>query len=53
MVDKSKFLKELGLEDINQGSCTGASWIKSEGKSRKVSSPVDGKVISSVVESDD
>ena len=53
MVDKSKFLKELGLEDINQGSSTGASWIKSEGKSRKVSSPVDGKVISSVVESDD
>ena len=45
MVDKSKFLKELGLEDINQGSCTGANWIKSKGKTRKVSSPVDGKII--------
>jgi len=53
MIDKSKFLKELGLEDINQGSCTGANWIKSKGKSRKVLSPVDGKVISSVIESDD
>ncbi len=53
MVDKSKFLKELGLEDINQGSCTGANWIKSKGKTRKVSSPVDGKIISSVIESDD
>ena len=53
MVDKSKFLKELGLENINQGSCTGTKWVKSDGKTRKVSSPVDGKVISSVVESDD
>ena len=53
MVDKSKFLKELGLEDINKGSCTGANWIKSKGKTRKVSSPVDGKIISSVIESDD
>ena len=53
MVDKSKFLKELGLENINQGSSTGTKWVKSDGKTRKVSSPVDGKVISSVVESDD
>ena len=53
MVDRSKFLKELGLEDINQGSCTGANWIKSKGKTRKVLSPVDGKIISSVIESDE
>ena len=53
MVDKSKFLKELGLEDINQGSCTGANWIKSKGKTRKVSSPDDGIINSYVIERDD
>ena len=34
MVDKSKFLKELVLENINQGSCTGTKWVKSDGKTR-------------------
>ena len=36
MVDKSKFLKELGLEDINQGSSTGANWIKSKSLSKEI-----------------
>ncbi|MGN6162904.1 MAG: L-piperidine-6-carboxylate dehydrogenase [Flavisolibacter sp.] len=46
-------LKQLGITENNQGSSTGAQWIKSNGKSITSFSPVDGKKIAGVVCADD
>ena len=53
MIDKSKLLSSLGLKDINQGSSTGYNWLNSNGKTSDVFSPVDGKKISSIIETDE
>ena len=42
-------LKQLGITENNQGSSTGAQWIKSNGKVITSLSPVDGKKIADVV----
>ena len=42
-------LKQLGVTENNQGSSTGAQWIKSNGKVITSLSPVDGKKIADVV----
>ena len=52
MLDNSLFLSELGLREINQGTSSGSNWIKSNGNVKDIFSPVDGKKIASVVESD-
>ena len=52
MLDNSLFLSELGLREINQGTSSGSNWIKSNGNV-KDNTPVDGKKIASVVESDE
>ena len=41
-------LKNLGIEELNQGVSTGVNWVDTEGKTNTSSSPVDGKVIASV-----
>ncbi|MGN6401368.1 MAG: L-piperidine-6-carboxylate dehydrogenase, partial [Flavisolibacter sp.] len=46
-------LKQLGVTENNQGSSTGAQWIKSNGKVITSLSPVDGKKIADVVCADD
>jgi aldehyde dehydrogenase (NAD+) len=46
-------LKQLGISDRNEGTSTGQNWIQSGGKLITSSSPVDGKVIASVISSDD
>ena len=53
MLDNSLFLSELGLREINQGTSSGSNWIKSNGNVKDIFSPVDGKKIASVVESDE
>ncbi len=52
-INIASIIYNLNLKDINDGSSTGTKWIKSSGKSRKVYSPVDGKIIASVIESDE
>jgi len=52
-INISSIIDNLNLKDINEGSSTGKKWIKSSGKSREVYSPVDGKIIASVIESDE
>lgn len=44
----SDFLKELGLNDVNEGTFTGTKWITSEGTSYVSNSPVDGSKIGEV-----
>lgn len=41
-------LKNLGIDEVNQGVSTGAKWFETQGKLNTSSSPVDGKVIASV-----
>jgi aldehyde dehydrogenase (NAD+) len=47
-----KFIKELKLGKKNEGVSTGGKWIKSKGKLIDSYSPVDGKLIGSVVSAD-
>lgn len=47
-----KFIKELKLSSKNEGVSTGSKWIKSKGKKIDSYSPVDGKLIGSVIASD-
>jgi aldehyde dehydrogenase (NAD+) len=47
-----KFIKELKLSGKNEGVSTGSKWIKSKGKIIESYSPVDGKLIGSVVSAD-
>jgi L-aminoadipate-semialdehyde dehydrogenase len=45
------FLKELGIGKINPGAFTGTRWIESDGgEMLDIHSPVDGKLIASVVQ---
>ncbi|HRH51644.1 MAG TPA: aldehyde dehydrogenase family protein [Panacibacter sp.] len=44
-----EFLQQLGIQPENQGVSTGTKWIKSSGKKTDSFSPVDGKLIGSVV----
>lgn len=46
------FLKELNIQPLNQGTSTGAAWIKSKGVKMSSSSPVDGEEIATVITSD-
>ena len=46
------FLQQLHIEALNQGSSTGREWIASKGKPVESYSPVDGKLIGSVVAAD-
>ena len=41
-------LKNLGIDEVNQGVSTGAKWFETQGKLNTSSSPVDGKVIAGV-----
>jgi len=52
-INISSIIVNLGLSDVNYGSSTGINWIKSSGQSREIYSPVDGKVIASVIETDE
>ena len=44
-----EFLQQLGIQPENQGVSTGTKWINSTGKKIDSFSPVDGKLIGSVV----
>jgi aldehyde dehydrogenase (NAD+) len=41
-------LKELGIEDVNHGICTGTKWIETSGEVLESYSPVDGSTIAGV-----
>ena len=47
-----EFLKELGIKAHNEGTSTGANWIKSKGEKIESYSPVDGKLIGSITATD-
>ena len=47
-----KFLQQLNLQQTNQGVSTGTNWIESKGTLIESYSPVDGKLIGSVVATD-
>jgi aldehyde dehydrogenase (NAD+) len=47
-----EFLRQLKIENRNQGSSTGGNWIASKGTVIDSFSPVDGKLIGSVIASD-
>ena len=42
------FLKELGIENINRGACTGTVWLDTKGDELKSYSPADGSRIASI-----
>lgn len=46
------FLEQLHIEKNNQGTSTGLEWIKSKGELIESFSPVDGKLIASVITTD-
>lgn len=48
-----QFLQALQLQATNQGVSTGTQWISSNGKAIESYSPVDGKLIGTVVTADD
>jgi aldehyde dehydrogenase (NAD+) len=47
-----QFLQELQVQKENEGSSTGAVWLKSKGTVISSYSPVDGKLIGSVTTTD-
>ncbi len=47
-----KFLQQLNINNTNQGVSTGTQWIESKGTLIESYSPVDGKLIGSVVSTD-
>ena len=51
-ININSILKELNLSKNNSGTSSGKNWIESSATSRKVFSPVDGNLISSVFETD-
>ena len=53
MIDYSIFLSDLGIKDVNDGTSSGSKWIASKGNCKEVFSPVDGKKIASVIETDE
>ncbi len=46
------FLKKLNITDANKGVSTGLLWVKSKGEKIVSSSPVDGKIIGTVIGAD-
>lgn len=48
-----ELLQQLGIADVNQGTSTGTTWIKSTGKTIDSFSPVNGMKIASVTNTDD
>lgn len=42
------FLKKLGIEEYNNGACTGLNWIETSGEIIESYSPADGKLIASI-----
>jgi aldehyde dehydrogenase (NAD+) len=46
--NKNELLKRLGINDINQGSCTGTLWQNVSGEISDSFSPIDGEKIASV-----
>ncbi|OJV51520.1 MAG: aldehyde dehydrogenase family protein [Bacteroidetes bacterium 43-16] len=46
-----KILSDLGIEKLNEGTSTGAKWLKSTGAELHSYSPVDGKLIATVKQS--
>jgi len=48
-MNMKKVLSQLGVEKINEGAATGTKWLKSGGEKIDSYSPVDGKLIASVV----
>src|SRR5690606_37248527 len=46
-----KILNQLGIRSKNEGSSTGQKWLKSNGERLNSVSPVDGKIIASVLQS--
>lgn len=48
-----EILKQLGIEEMNNGASTGKNWIDTKGKTISSYSPVDGKKISDVVCADE
>ena len=53
MIDYSIFLSDLDIKDVNDGTSSGSKWIASKGNCKEVYSPVDGKKIASVIETDE
>ncbi len=47
-----EFLKALNIKDVNEGVSTGTTWLKSSGETINSFSPVDGKLIGSVIAAD-
>ena len=47
-----KFLQQLNINNTNQGVSTGTQWLESQGTLIESYSPVDGKLIGSVVSAD-
>lgn len=45
---KQGFLANLGIEEINNGACTGINWLETKGELIKSYSPADGQLIASV-----
>ena len=43
-----KFLKELGVKDLNSGVSTGSNWLDAKGEVVESYSPTDGKLIGSI-----
>ena len=52
-ININSILKELNLSKNNFGTSSGKNWIEVSGNLRKVFSPVDGNLISSIIETDE
>ncbi|MBC7721875.1 MAG: aldehyde dehydrogenase family protein [Pedobacter sp.] len=48
-----QFLQQLNIQSQNLGTSTGNDWLKSKGETIKSFSPVDGKLIGSVISTDE
>mgnify|MGYP000978764593 CR=1 FL=1 len=44
----TSFLKNLGIEEINNGACSGNNWLETKGELIRSYSPADGRLIASV-----
>jgi len=43
-----RFLKELGIESVNRGACTGTVWLDTKGDELNSFSPADGELIGKI-----
>jgi aldehyde dehydrogenase (NAD+) len=51
-IKEMDFLKVFGINANNQGASTGSIWIRSSGEKIDSFSPVDGKLIGSIIAAD-